>query len=119
MAFSSSSNLLILCNNPVAEYIVQRQPLGGLLFLLPKMFNLENRDEMASNHQDHGKELVNNVMAELEQLLIHGNIPVSGKNISFFVLSLSMRSLFLLFISCNFHLLVCDAFIFKTQLFRY
>lgn len=39
------------------------------------MFNLENRDEMASDHQDHGKELVNNAMAELEQLLIHGNIP--------------------------------------------
>ncbi|XP_035546105.1 nicalin-1 [Juglans regia] len=59
----------------VKEYIVQRQPLGGLLFLLPQMFNFDNRDGMGIYHQNHGKELLHNVMVELEQLLIHANIP--------------------------------------------
>jgi hypothetical protein len=57
------------------EYIVERQPLGGLLFLLPQMFSFENRDGTRSNHQDHGNELLKNLMAELEQLLIHANVP--------------------------------------------
>ncbi|XP_050280114.1 uncharacterized protein LOC126721129 [Quercus robur] len=57
------------------DYIAQRQPLGGLLFLLPQMFSFENKDDMRSNHQNQGNDLLKNVMAELEQLLIHANVP--------------------------------------------
>lgn len=83
----------------ITEYIVQRQPLGGLLFLLPQMFNFDNRDGMGIYHQNHGKELLRNVMVELEQLLIHANIPVSGINSPY----LNMGSPLLLFISCISH----------------
>lgn len=61
----------------MADYIAQRQPLGGLLFLLPQMFSFENKDDMRSNHQNQGNDLLKNVVAELEQLLIHANVPVS------------------------------------------
>ncbi|KAL5579778.1 hypothetical protein UlMin_012220 [Ulmus minor] len=59
----------------VKEYISQRQPLGGILFLLPQMFNFENKDGVGSNHQDHDKLQTKNVLAELEQFLIHSTIP--------------------------------------------
>ncbi|KAF4374122.1 hypothetical protein F8388_012113 [Cannabis sativa] len=61
----------------VKEYISQRQPLGGLLFLLPQMFNYENKGGggVDSNHLEHGSEELRNVLNELEQLLIHSNIP--------------------------------------------
>ncbi|KAE8037399.1 hypothetical protein FH972_009988 [Carpinus fangiana] len=58
----------------VKEYITQRQPLGGLLFLLPRMFSFENRDDTKSSHVNQG-ELLKTVVAELEQLLIHAKIP--------------------------------------------
>lgn len=62
----------------MAEYIVERKPLGGLLFLLPQMFSLENKGGTKSNHQeDDGKEPLKNLLAELEQTLIHSNLPVS------------------------------------------
>ena len=60
-----------------AEYISQRQPLGGLLFLLPQMFSFEDKDGGKSAHQDHETEPIKNVLAEVEQLLVHSNIPVS------------------------------------------
>ncbi|XP_015872427.3 uncharacterized protein LOC107409503 [Ziziphus jujuba] len=59
----------------VKEYISQRQPLGGLLFLLPQTFSFGNEDDKGSNRQDHGHYQMKNVIAELEQLLIHSNIP--------------------------------------------
>ncbi|XP_021278833.1 nicalin-1 [Herrania umbratica] len=55
----------------VREYIFQKKPLGGLLFLLPEVFSFEN----GGNKQIHEKEKMKNVLAELEQLLIHANIP--------------------------------------------
>jgi hypothetical protein len=90
----------------VAEYIVERQPLGGLLFLLPLMFSFENRDGTRSNHQDHGNELLKNVMAELEQLLIHANVPVSGTYIISFLLRYSRYIVVADFVFYISHLLV-------------
>ncbi|KAF8395420.1 hypothetical protein HHK36_019366 [Tetracentron sinense] len=57
------------------EYIRQRHPLGGLLFLLPQRFNPENRVDTEGDGQNYGKEPMRNLFAELEQLLIHANIP--------------------------------------------
>ncbi|KAJ6671747.1 NICALIN [Salix viminalis] len=60
----------------VKEYISQRKPLGGLLFLLPQMFNFGNREAATEGkYQVREKELMNTVLAELERLLIHANIP--------------------------------------------
>ncbi|KAL3597713.1 hypothetical protein D5086_009350 [Populus alba] len=60
----------------VKEFIAQRKPLGGLLFLLPQMLNFENRDPTSeSKYQIHEKKLTKNVLVELERLLIHANIP--------------------------------------------
>lgn len=59
----------------VKEYITQNQPLGGLLFLLPQIFHIENRERAKSNHQTDGVELLKNDLAELEKLLIHSKIP--------------------------------------------
>ncbi|GLT63897.1 hypothetical protein SLA2020_364270 [Shorea laevis] len=55
----------------VREYITQKKPLGGLLLLLPDIFSLEN----AINKQTNGNQLIKNVLVELEQLLVHANIP--------------------------------------------
>lgn len=58
--------------------------MGGLLFLLPQMFSFANKDDKGSNHRDHGQELMKKTMAELEQLLIHANIPVSKTDLNSF-----------------------------------
>ncbi|XP_057480554.1 uncharacterized protein LOC130767644 [Actinidia eriantha] len=58
----------------IREYIVQRQPLGGLIFLLPRMFSPENKDSMGGG-DDFDKDLMKNILVELEQLLVHANIP--------------------------------------------
>ncbi|KAK8489187.1 hypothetical protein V6N13_010749 [Hibiscus sabdariffa] len=55
----------------VREYINQKKPLGGLLFLLPEVFNSGN----GGNKQVHEKEKLKNLLAELERLLIHANLP--------------------------------------------
>ncbi|KAE8729398.1 Nicastrin isoform [Hibiscus syriacus] len=55
----------------VREYINQKKPLGGLLFLLPEIFNPGN----GGNKQVHEREKLKNVLAELERLLIHANLP--------------------------------------------
>ena len=89
----------------MAEYIVERQPLGGLLFLLPQMFGFENRDGTRSNHQDHGNELLKNLMAELEQLLIHANVPVSG---TYIIIS---------FLLCYSHYIVISDFFFTYLIY--
>ncbi|KAL7173984.1 hypothetical protein ACSBR2_033273 [Camellia fascicularis] len=57
----------------IREYIGQRRPLGGLIFLLPWMFSPENKDNMDGG-DDFGKEK-KNILVELESLLIHANIP--------------------------------------------
>lgn len=75
--------IIICCGNRLSEYISQRQPLGGLLFLLPQTFSFGNEDDKGSNRQDHGHYQMKNVIAELEQLLIHSNIPVSRSHFNF------------------------------------
>ncbi|KAM1310145.1 hypothetical protein ACFX15_006548 [Malus domestica] len=59
----------------VSEYITQKQPLGGLLFLLPQIFSIESRERATSNHQTDGEVPMKNYLAELEKLLIHSKIP--------------------------------------------
>uniref|UniRef100_A0A5B6ZTK3 Nicalin n=1 Tax=Davidia involucrata TaxID=16924 RepID=A0A5B6ZTK3_DAVIN len=59
----------------IREYIGQRQPLGGLLLLLPRMFSSENRGSMGGGDQNFGEELTRNIVVELERLLVHSNIP--------------------------------------------
>lgn len=54
----------------VKDYLSQRQPLGGLLFLLPQIFSFESKESSGN-----GEELLKNIVMELEQLLIHTNIP--------------------------------------------
>ncbi|KAI8010428.1 Serine/threonine-protein kinase Nek2 [Camellia lanceoleosa] len=56
------------------EYIGQRRPLGGLIFLLPRMFSPENKDSTDEGDQNFGKEM-KDILVELERLLIHANIP--------------------------------------------
>ncbi|KAE8656736.1 RNA recognition motif-containing family protein [Hibiscus syriacus] len=55
----------------VRDYINQKKLLGGLLFLLPEIFNPGN----GGNKQVHEREKLKNVLAELERLLIHANLP--------------------------------------------
>ncbi|XP_022752535.1 nicalin-1-like isoform X1 [Durio zibethinus] len=55
----------------IRDYINQKKPLGGLLFLLPEVFSFEN----GGNKQIHEKEKMKNLLAQLEQLLINANIP--------------------------------------------
>ncbi|XP_030454754.1 uncharacterized protein LOC115676038 [Syzygium oleosum] len=54
----------------VKDYLSQRQPLGGLLFLLPQIFSFESKESTGD-----GEELLKNIVMELEQFLIHTNIP--------------------------------------------
>ncbi|GFZ20225.1 hypothetical protein Acr_28g0009300 [Actinidia rufa] len=58
----------------IREYIGQRKPLGGLIFLLPWMFSPQNKDSMGGG-DDLDKDLMTNILVELEQLLVHANIP--------------------------------------------
>ena len=62
----------------MAEYIGQRRPLGGLIFLLPRMFSPENKDSMDEGDQNFGKEM-KDILVELERILIHANNPVSKR----------------------------------------
>lgn len=63
----------------MAEYIGKRQPLGGLIFLLPRIFSPENEDSIDGDDEDIGKDSMNNILVELEQLLVHTNVPVSKR----------------------------------------
>jgi hypothetical protein len=85
-------------DNHIAEYITQRQPLGGLLFLLPQMFSFENRDDTKSSHVNQG-ELLKTVVAELEQLLIHAKIPVSGTSMIFIGTRVNVAAIYVLHLS--------------------
>ncbi|CAA2969357.1 nicalin-1 [Olea europaea subsp. europaea] len=66
----------------IKEYITHRKPLGGLLLLLPPAFSL-NSESVGGAHHDSAKDLMKEVLVELEQLLIHANTPVS-ETITFF-----------------------------------
>ncbi|KAH7561268.1 hypothetical protein JRO89_XS10G0203400 [Xanthoceras sorbifolium] len=59
----------------VKEYIYRNQPLGGLLFLLPEMFRLENESGGGSSSEVQEIQLIKNVLLELERLLIHAKVP--------------------------------------------
>ncbi|XP_058216174.1 uncharacterized protein LOC131327141 [Rhododendron vialii] len=59
----------------IREYIEQKQPLGGLIFLLPRMFSPENKDVKYGGDEDPGKELMKNILVELERFLLYANIP--------------------------------------------
>ncbi|GER33203.1 nicalin [Striga asiatica] len=58
----------------IRDYIGQRKPLGGLLLLLPQVFNPQHLNKSGGSDQDSAH-LVKNVLDEVEQLLIHENIP--------------------------------------------
>ncbi|XAR60164.1 hypothetical protein NMG60_11033421 [Bertholletia excelsa] len=58
----------------IREYIGQRQPLGGLIFLLPRIFSPEKKDNMVEG-DNLSKELMKNTLVELERLLVHANVP--------------------------------------------
>ncbi|GMJ10684.1 hypothetical protein like AT3G44330 [Hibiscus trionum] len=55
----------------VREYITQKKPLGGLLFLLPEVLSFKH----GGNKQVPEKEKMKKLLAELERLLVHSNIP--------------------------------------------
>ncbi|XP_044481180.1 nicalin-like isoform X2 [Mangifera indica] len=57
------------------EFISQQKTLGGLLFLLPEMFRIENGDVGGSRADVNEKGLVKSVFDELERLLIHVKMP--------------------------------------------
>ncbi|CAL1403856.1 unnamed protein product [Linum trigynum] len=59
----------------VKEYISQKKTLGGLLLLLPQMFNFESGDMAVTKDDIHEMERLKNLLVELEELLIHANIP--------------------------------------------
>lgn len=61
--------------NFIREYIAQKQPLGGLLFLLPQKFSFLSKDGIGEDDQDSIVEHTRSILVELEQLLIHANIP--------------------------------------------
>lgn len=58
----------------IREYIAQRKPLGGLLFLLPGM-SYSDKEGFDGGDQNFEEELLRNVLVELEQLLIHSHLP--------------------------------------------
>lgn len=58
----------------MADYISQKQSLGGLLILLPQTFRPGNVGGGSVLSETEG---FRKLLAQLEKLLIHGNIPVS------------------------------------------
>lgn len=68
----------------IAEYIEEEKPLGGLLLLLPQVFNSQNTDSEDESGHDSSKAVIKEVLLELERLLIHANIPVSEIDYSLF-----------------------------------
>ncbi|KAH9659714.1 Nicalin [Citrus sinensis] len=56
----------------VTEYVSRKHPLGGMLFLLPEIFRLENG---GGGMDVREKEVVKNVLLELEKLLVHAKLP--------------------------------------------
>lgn len=56
-----------------SEYIFSKQPLGGLLLLLPQKIGNKIKDGNEGEYNG----LFKNILVDLENLLIHANIPVS------------------------------------------
>ncbi|KAL7084803.1 hypothetical protein ACP275_14G244000 [Erythranthe tilingii] len=59
----------------IREYIGESKPLGGLLLLLPPIFSPEHTDSGGGVDDDSAKDLLKQVLVEVERLLIHANIP--------------------------------------------
>lgn len=60
-----------------SDYITNRRPLGGLLLLLPQKSNEKIVGEIKKLGINNKEAVMRNILVELEQLLIHANIPVS------------------------------------------
>ncbi|KAH9605499.1 hypothetical protein KSS87_004668 [Heliosperma pusillum] len=58
----------------VQDFIDEKQPLGGLLFLLPQAFNSE-KGESKGDTDPSEEEAIRNKLVQLERLLVHANIP--------------------------------------------
>ncbi|GAB4859805.1 hypothetical protein Ancab_011285 [Ancistrocladus abbreviatus] len=57
----------------IKDYIVRKQQLGGLLFLLPRIFSSEHGTE--NDDHDSEEDAMRNKLVQLEQLLVHVTIP--------------------------------------------
>ncbi|EPS62126.1 hypothetical protein M569_12666, partial [Genlisea aurea] len=64
----------------IAEFIEQKRPLGGLLLLLPQVFNPQNIDIVVGSDRDSAEEdaaaaaAIRNLLIQLENLLIHSTV---------------------------------------------
>jgi hypothetical protein len=63
-----------------SEYLAEKKHLGGLLILLPTNLGAKNAE---GNNDDVGQP--KSVLAELEKLLVHAEVPVSRKFICIYV----------------------------------
>lgn len=61
----------------MAEYVRKRHPLGGLLFLLPPIFRFDNKEGSGDSSQPDGSEPLKDLLHNVEQSLIHTDLPVS------------------------------------------
>lgn len=59
----------------IQEYIGQKKPLGGLLLLLPQIFNPEKSESGDQSETDSMGNHLRKTLAEVERILIHSNIP--------------------------------------------
>ncbi|KAJ4971579.1 hypothetical protein NE237_004678 [Protea cynaroides] len=59
----------------IRDCITQGKALGGFLLLLPQKLSPGNRKYAIERDRSQGKELMRNLLFDLEQLLIHANIP--------------------------------------------
>lgn len=75
---------LYYCFDKFAEYISQWQSLWGLLFLLPQIFSFENKEETMDSDKNNELELLKNTLLELEQSLVHANLPASEDTVFYF-----------------------------------
>ncbi|KAF9597919.1 hypothetical protein IFM89_022583 [Coptis chinensis] len=57
------------------ECITQKRAFGGILLLLPQEFSSESKDDSKEDGQMYGNDRMRSILAELEQLLIHANLP--------------------------------------------
>lgn len=59
----------------VQDYIDRKQPLGGLLFLLPQFLRSEKREDKEDSDHSSEEKAIRDKLAQLEKLLVHANIP--------------------------------------------
>lgn len=72
------TTMMLRFNIFVSDYIANKRPLGGLLLLLPQKIS----DKLGGEQKNDDSGLVKKILVELEQLLIHAEIPVSSKHLS-------------------------------------